>query len=133
MACAKCEHRAVQGPKPDALLCTVLQMLRALLDKAYRLKSPYLLTGAGLNAGCYMVREVGLEPTRHCCRQDLNLVRLPISPLTRVYAASLKRVRRLGERVIRAQPPCTTYRAYQLRERKFPGDAGACVAPSPAF
>jgi hypothetical protein len=44
-----------------------------------------------------MVREVGLEPTRHCCRQDLNLVRLPISPLTRVFAAnpsaaSLRRV-----------------------------------------
>ena len=35
----------------------------------------------------FMVREVGLEPTRHCCRQDLNLVRLPISPLTRIFSA----------------------------------------------
>src|SRR5260370_17797095 len=44
-----------------------------------------------------LVREVGLEPTRHCCRQDLNLVRLPISPLSRVFAASLKRgVQRMG-------------------------------------
>lgn len=27
-----------------------------------------------------MVRGAGLEPARHCWRQDLNLVRLPISP-----------------------------------------------------
>ncbi len=27
-----------------------------------------------------MVRGGGLEPPRHCWRQDLNLVRLPISP-----------------------------------------------------
>ena len=26
------------------------------------------------------MREIGLEPTRHLRRQDLNLVRLPISP-----------------------------------------------------
>ncbi|CAM2193107.1 protein of unknown function [Paraburkholderia kururiensis] len=27
-----------------------------------------------------MVRGAGLEPAHHCWRQDLNLVRLPISP-----------------------------------------------------
>ena len=27
-----------------------------------------------------LVREGGLEPPHHCWRQDLNLVRLPISP-----------------------------------------------------
>ena len=32
-----------------------------------------------------MVREAGLEPARHCWRQDLNLVRLPISPPARVF------------------------------------------------
>lgn len=29
-----------------------------------------------------MVREIGLEPTRLLRRQDLNLLRLPISPLS---------------------------------------------------
>lgn len=29
-----------------------------------------------------MVGQGGLEPPRYCYRQDLNLVRLPISPLT---------------------------------------------------
>ena len=28
----------------------------------------------------YVVRGGGLEPPHHCWRQDLNLVRLPISP-----------------------------------------------------
>jgi hypothetical protein len=32
-----------------------------------------------------MVREVGLEPTQDFSRQDLNLVRLPISPLTPIF------------------------------------------------
>ncbi len=27
-----------------------------------------------------LVRLTGLEPAQHCCRQDLNLLRLPISP-----------------------------------------------------
>jgi hypothetical protein len=31
-----------------------------------------------------VVRGVGLEPTRHRWRQDLNLVRLPISPPAQV-------------------------------------------------
>ena len=32
-----------------------------------------------------MVRGGGLEPPHHCWRQDLNLVRLPISPPARFY------------------------------------------------
>src|SRR5260370_372543 len=56
-----------------------------------------------------LVREVGLEPTRHCCRQDLNLVRLPISPLTRVFAASLKRVLIGREPAGRALCPTVSY------------------------
>jgi hypothetical protein len=30
------------------------------------------------------VRGAGLEPAHHCWRQDLNLVRLPISPPARM-------------------------------------------------
>jgi hypothetical protein len=128
MACAECEHLAVRGPKSSALLCTVLQRLRALWTRAYRLKRPSLLTGAGLYAGCCLVREVGLEPTRHCCRQDLNLVRLPISPLTRVCAASLKRVREGGETCNPCltasvpRPRCTTSRTAlcNLGKANFP-------------
>jgi hypothetical protein len=37
-----------------------------------------MIISVGKNA--FVVRGVGLEPTRHCWRQDLNLVRLPISP-----------------------------------------------------
>jgi hypothetical protein len=32
-----------------------------------------------------VVRGGGLEPPHHCWRQDLNLVRLPISPPARFY------------------------------------------------
>lgn len=35
----------------------------------------------------FVVREAGLEPAHPCGRQDLNLVRLPISPLTRISVA----------------------------------------------
>ncbi|SOY45478.1 hypothetical protein CBM2587_A120079 [Cupriavidus taiwanensis] len=34
-----------------------------------------------------VVRGRGLEPLHHCWRQDLNLVRLPISPPSRSFAA----------------------------------------------
>src|SRR5690606_22887345 len=33
----------------------------------------------------WVVRGGGLEPPHHCWRQDLNLVRLPISPPARFY------------------------------------------------
>ncbi len=32
----------------------------------------------------HVVRGAGLEPAQYCYRQDLNLVRLPISPPARV-------------------------------------------------
>ena len=80
-----------------------------------------------------LVREVGLEPTRHCCRQDLNLVRLPISPLTRVYAASLKRVRERGET---CNPcPTTSYPSYHpprfcnFGKATFPATQGCASRP----
>lgn len=38
-----------------------------------------------------MVREAGLEPARLCGRQDLNLVRLPISPLTHIDVRERRR------------------------------------------
>jgi hypothetical protein len=33
----------------------------------------------------WVVRGAGLEPAQYCYRQDLNLVRLPISPPARFY------------------------------------------------
>lgn len=46
-----------------------------------------------------MVREAGLEPAHPCGRQDLNLVRLPISPLTRMKcpAAGAAKIRRVAD------------------------------------
>ncbi len=38
-----------------------------------------------------VVREAGLEPAHPCGRQDLNLVRLPISPLTHVDVRQRRR------------------------------------------
>ena len=38
-----------------------------------------------------MVRGAGLEPAQYCYRQDLNLVRLPISPPARVPSQWLNR------------------------------------------
>ncbi|CAM2339749.1 hypothetical protein BVIET440_10195 [Burkholderia vietnamiensis] len=50
-----------------------------------RLAGPFSQTWDCL--GVYVVREAGLEPAHPCGRQDLNLVRLPISPLTRISVA----------------------------------------------
>ena len=36
-----------------------------------------------MNVELWLVRGAGLEPAHHCWRQDLNLVRLPISPPAR--------------------------------------------------
>lgn len=37
------------------------------------------------------MREAGLEPAHPCGRQDLNLVRLPISPLTHIDVRERRR------------------------------------------
>ena len=50
-------------------------------------KSPRTFWERGLIA---LVREAGLEPARDCSRQDLNLVRLPISPLTRIFIPGMQ-------------------------------------------
>jgi hypothetical protein len=39
---------------------------------------------AGEAANTKVVRGAGLEPAQYCYRQDLNLVRLPISPPARL-------------------------------------------------
>ena len=42
----------------------------------------------------HVVRGAGLEPAQYCYRQDLNLVRLPISPPARIFLKEQRAVLR---------------------------------------
>ncbi len=70
-----------------------------------------------------MVREVGVEPTRHCWRQDLNLVRLPIPPSSLSYTRAANIIF-LGLRILRLSKNLSTFRAppdtaWRPRSRRF--------------
>lgn len=67
-------------------------------------------------AELYVVREAGLEPAHPCGRQDLNLVRLPISPLTRVSITC----QRIAHRPRAVAPTCKTGAPDQASARFYP-------------
>ena len=85
-------HRHLAGPKAvhlDSASELAQTRLHLSLDAAYRQRQRHFalefFQGFYMNSHqaspkIYVVRGGGLEPPQYCYRQDLNLVRLPISP-----------------------------------------------------